>query len=259
MRAGGVVAVLTLLGVLAWPARRLPGLVSGPVRRVVPEDGPSSGALSAWARAAALWHTDPVGLLRVRRGRASHEVEQDAAQLLGAVAPALRAGLPPARAVEIALATGSGARLATLRPTREPAERSTQLPPGRESLAEVWAGWAAATDSQALSFVAAAWRLSETTGAPLVEAVERAGAELRAAASRRRRVAAAVAGPRATVAVLTALPAAGPLFGIAAGVGPVELYLGSVAATGCSAAGVVLLVVGRWWCRRLVRSALGLP
>jgi tight adherence protein B len=110
------------------------------------------------------------------------------------------------------------------------------------------------TGSSIVQEVAAAWGLSETTGCPLAEAVERAAAQLRSALATRRKVRAAVAGPQATVTVLTVLPLTGPLFGLACGVPPGELY-GNAIGLSCLGAGVVLIIFGREWCRRLVRQA----
>lgn len=124
------------------------------------------------------------------------------------------------------------------------------------SVAAVWADYADRSGSRDLAFVAAAWRLSEDTGVPLALAVARAAAGLREARTRQRKVAVAVAGPRATVAVLTVLPLTGPLFGLACGVGPAELYgerpIGALSAVG----GVLLMALGRFWCRRMIRRAV---
>ena len=123
-------------------------------------------------------------------------------------------------------------------------------------IAPVWQAWAARTGSADLAFVAAAWRLSERTGAPLAEAVQRAVVSVRESRERMRRVNVAVAGPRATVVVLTALPLTGPVFGLACGVPPTELYLSNTIGAASAVAGVVLIWAGRLWCRRLVDSAM---
>ncbi|MCU1538247.1 MAG: Type secretion system domain [Humibacillus sp.] len=123
-------------------------------------------------------------------------------------------------------------------------------------LADVWAQWARLTRSSDLAFVASAWSLSEHHGAPLAVAVERAAAGLREARARRRRVAVAVAGPRATVTVLTLLPLAGPAFGAACGIDPATLYLSSPLATAGAVTGVLLIVVGRLWCRAMIGRAV---
>jgi Flp pilus assembly protein TadB len=66
----------------------------------------------------------------------------------------------------------------------------------------------------------------------------------------------AVAGPRATVTVLTVLPLTGPAFGLACGIDPATLYLGSPIATAAAVAGLTLIAVGRLWCSRMIRRAV---
>ena len=120
----------------------------------------------------------------------------------------------------------------------------------------VWTEWARRSASAELALVAAAWRLTETTGAPLAFAVDRAVRSLVDARTRRGKVAVAVAGPRATVTVLTVLPLTGPVFGMACGIDPAALYLGSPVATGSAGFGVALVWGGRAWCRRMIRNAV---
>ncbi len=126
-----------------------------------------------------------------------------------------------------------------------------------EAVSPVWAHWATRSRSAELALVAAAWQLSETTGAPLSFAVDRAVRGLLDARARRRKVAVAVAGPRATVTVLTVLPLTGPLFGLAVGIDPRTLYLDSGLATACVILGLLLVWAGRIWCTRMVRRAVG--
>ncbi|MEO7058634.1 MAG: hypothetical protein ABI083_02855 [Lapillicoccus sp.] len=118
-------------------------------------------------------------------------------------------------------------------------------------LAPVWRRHARAFRSADVTFVAQAWSLSETLGAPLADSVTLAAASVRQHVSRRQRVAIAVAGPRATATVLSGLPLAGPVVGLLLGLSPRELYGTPVGAVSTSL-GVILLLVGRWWCRRMV-------
>jgi tight adherence protein B len=171
--------------------------------------------------------------------------------LLEGVAPALRAGLPPATALHLA------ASVMTLddRATTQLLGALDDAAVAGRPVAPVWRDAAVRTRSRELAFVGAAWQLSESTGAPLADAVDRAVAMLRAARERQRRVAVAVAGPQATVTVLTVLPLTGPLFALACGVGPVELYVHNTLAGLSAAVGLALIWLGRWWCRRMVASA----
>lgn len=148
--------------------------------------------------------------------------------------------------------------------TGRPAEASVRLlvtelveATGRgESVAAVWSGWAARTSSPSLALVASAWQLTESTGAPLALAVERATRGLLDARSRRGRVAVAVAGPRASVTVLTLLPLTGPLVGLACGIDPLTLYLGSPLTVASLGLGLALVGAGRVWCTRMIRTAV---
>jgi tight adherence protein B len=243
----GVVAVAVLLVVLLWPGRRPP--VSVLASRARPDDVASVVPRSGLA---ALWHEDPVELWRRRRRlRGGEPFERAVLALLDATAAALRAGLPPVRALELA-----GAILPSESPAAavELVERAVAVSARGQPVAPIWRVVAEQTGSSTVDEVAAAWGLSETTGCPLAEAVERAAAQLRSALATRRKVRAAVAGPQATVTVLTVLPLTGPLFGLACGVPPGELY-GNAIGLSCLGAGLVLIVFGREWCRRLVRRA----
>jgi tight adherence protein B len=217
-----------------------------------------------------IWRQDPVELIRAwRLRRRPHDLVDSVLDLLDGVHPALQAGLPPGRALELAAASSLGpdglgrARAVGSRSGRSAASDIERLVGAAldaveagHSVSAVWAEWARRTASPELEFVAAAWRLSETTGAPLAAAVERAAHGLRDARARRGRVAVAVAGPRATVAVLTVLPLTGPLFGLACGIDPASLYARSPITMASLGVGLVLIWTGRSWCRRLIRSAL---
>lgn len=205
-------------------------------------------------RLRQLWRSDPVELFREwRQQRRATSSSPAILALLEGIAPALEAGLPPSVAVRL-----SGAALGS---TVDPGIRAfvgelADVCERGSPIAPVWQSWAARTGSADLSFVAAAWQLSERTGAPLAEAVQRAVVSVRESRERARRVNVAVAGPRATVMVLTVLPLTGPVFGMACGVPPTELYLSNPIGTVSAVVGVVLIWAGRLWCRRLVDSAM---
>lgn len=227
---------------------------------------------SVWSldRARRVLDEDPLELARHwwigrRSRRAGHGDGLDEAvlALLDAIEPGLRAGLTPGRALALA---GSATRSGSAAPPASgfgtgsaleglvwEAQRTSD---SGAPVGPVWQRWAEETGSTTLAFVAAAWQLSERTGAPLAEAISRAAARTRSELSRRRRATAAVAGPRATVNVLTALPIVGPLFGLASGLDPAEVYASSSLIGVALGVGVGLLLVGRWWCRRLVASVL---
>ena len=215
-------------------------------------------------RLRRIWHEDPAELFRLWRARRRPDaLLADALSVLEGVEPAIRAGLTPADAVRLATRVGrlgpdGAGDLSADRPTPVHSLEAALVDGVSRGvpLSDVWHRLAVRTGSADLGFVASAWHLSESTGAPLAAAVERAAEGLRQARSRRRRVAVAVAGPRATVTVLTVLPLTGPLFGLACGIGPYELYLASPLATVSALTGVALIAVGRRWCLRLVRRAV---
>ncbi|MEO7447105.1 MAG: hypothetical protein ABI336_02425, partial [Humibacillus sp.] len=274
--------VLLLVGllvagvVLVWPSRRrsVAASVAAAVRLGAPGVG-GQGVGAGVVAGASWWHEDPLVIYRTWRLR------KDPAALLAGVlalldgmAPALALGLTPARALSISVAATLPSETTVPSETTGrsgPAVHDGSRSAGRggvtelerlvgslavaadrgTGLADVWAEWARLTRSADIAFVASAWSLSEHHGAPLAVAVDRAAAGLRESQARRRRVAVAVAGPRATVIVLTVLPLTGPAFGLACGIDPVTLYLGSPVATAALITGLALIAVGRLWCSRM--------
>ena len=76
-----------------------------------------------------------------------------------------------------------------------------------------------------------------------------------AAADQRRTVAIALAGPRASAALLTALPLLGIALGAAMGARPWAVLLGMPAGRVLSCVGVLLDAVGVLWMRRILTRA----
>lgn len=99
-----------------------------------------------------------------------------------------------------------------------------------------------------------AWRLSEEVGAAASTTTTAAAAVLRSRGADRQRAATLVAGPRASMWLLTTLPLLGPVLGLLAGVGPGRLY-GSPLARTSALVGVLFAAVGWLWARRLLRRA----
>lgn len=246
--------LLLALAVIVWPAGERVVRVNqalGAEPAAVGTGSSAPGGVGETLR--QLWRADPVEVCREwRQDRRAASSLAGALALLQGIAPALEAGLPPAVAVRLSGASlGSGVDPTTRQLVADLADTCARGGP----IAPVWRSWAAESGSSELAFVAAAWQLSELTGAPLAEAVQRAVVSLRESRERARRVHVAVAGPRATVVVLTALPLTGPLFGLASGVPPAELYLASPISAAAAVVGLVLIWAGRLWCRRLVESA----
>ena len=105
--------------------------------------------------------------------------------------------------------------------------------------------------------LAACFDTAEASGCPLADVLARFAAHLEteddAEAARR----SALAGPRATVRLLTWLPLSGLGLGLLLGVDPVATLLGNPWGLAALAGGVVLTAVGRVWSAQLVRAAAG--
>ena len=232
------IAVLVVVAVLAWPLRR-PAALAWP--QAAGSAAPSSGPRLRWSL--------PGGVSRRRR------TSQDAADLLAVVEvvlPALEAGLTPGAA--LALAADVAPAGGRPRPTPLLVSRMAGLSAQGVPIGPVWAEAAAAAEGPELRLLAQAWSLTEDLGAPLAEAMRTTAGLLRARVRAERSTAGAVAGARATMNVLTALPFGGPLVAVALGVGPRELYAGSAVTAVCLVAGGLLVLCGRWWVARMVQA-----
>jgi tight adherence protein B len=230
------VAVAVLLASAAWlllygaDGKRLGHLVVG--LRDRPSRGVQATTFSLWRWSGG-------------RRRSEHQVEREALDLLDALAPALRAGLPPVTAVRLVVGPSS-AGAGHFGGLDEAAARG-------EPLAPTWSAYAEAVGSEDLRLVAGAWSLCDTLGSPLAPTVSTVSDVVRRRRAIRTRIATALAGPRATMRVLTALPLSGPLVAVLVGVPPADLYAPPAGAAALLA-GVTLLLVGRWWAGRMVRA-----
>ena len=126
-------------------------------------------------------------------------------------------------------------------------------------LGPLWREAAESAGSAELLLLAQAWSLTEDIGAPLAQAVRTTAGLLEARIAQERRLAAAVAGAKATVNVLTVLPIGGPLLALVLGIGPGELYGGSRLTQGSLVLGLCLAGIGRWWVRLMVRAVVRGP
>lgn len=100
-----------------------------------------------------------------------------------------------------------------------------------------------------------AWSLSDELGAPLADAVETCARVVRREEEARRRRVAVVAGPRASMWLLTALPVAGPVAALLVGVDVGAVYVESAAGRVGLLAGGLLTGLGWWLSRRILRRA----
>jgi tight adherence protein B len=224
-------AVLLALAVLAVPAAG--GTARTRLRRLTP-------AGDARRRAEG-----PGSPGRARRVDGDGQV--DVAVLAEHLAGALRAGLPPGRAwATLAARGGAGARTAeAVLPWIE-----LGAPPGR-------ALWEAARPSRGspLLPLVVALDVCHRTGAPAGEVLDGLAAALRAQDAAAHETAIALAAPRATVRVMTALPAVGLGMAALLGADVVHVLVGTATGRGCLALGGGLWALGHWWIRRLVAAA----
>ena len=184
-------------------------------------------------------------------GRSAQRIWADAAALHGpgrpgdpgnALAPVLQAaaaatslGMSPVPVFAAAGGAGSSGVSGDRSPGGSPAGR------------ELWAGLAVCV------------QVSERSGAPLSSVLTRYAGQLddaRDAAADREAV---LAGPRATVRLLTWLPVGGMVLGYLFGGNPLQMLTGTPAGWAAAAAGCGFWLAGRIWSGRLVRDAVARP
>lgn len=183
-------------------------------------------------------------LRTTRRTAAARRRVQAVAEGLGVLAAELRAGRSVTEAADAAVAgcpdEAAGAALGRVL-------RLGVAPPPAEAAGEV---------GEVLARVAAAVRLSSRTGCSLAGVATAVEDDLRARARAETELRAAVAGPRASAAVLAGLPVLGLLMGSGVGADPWRVLTTTGTGNLLLVAGVVLEVAGTAWSGRLVRRAV---
>ncbi|WP_120521864.1 type II secretion system F family protein [Arthrobacter celericrescens] len=99
--------------------------------------------------------------------------------------------------------------------------------------------------------------IAEASGCPLADIFGRYAAHLEAEDDAEAARQTALAGPKATVRLLSWLPVFGLALGTVLGVDPLGILLGNPFGMAALGAGVILTVAGRMWSVRLVRAATG--
>jgi len=226
-------AVAAALACLVWP-----GTAAAPIR-----GGPVSGALRPG------WFVRVLG--RARRRTARTPDDAWVADFAEVVAVGLDAGLDlPAAALASARSPGVLACSPWL---------SSRLEASVESGRGVTAVLDGAPDLRPgerhdLALLAAAWRLAEEVGAAAAAVTTSAAASVRERRAAAQRAAVAVAGPHASMVLLSALPLAGPAAAVLVGLSPGRLY-DSAASRLLAICGLLLTATGWWWARALLRRA----
>lgn len=188
-----------------------------------------------------------------RSGPKAHNADLDVlTTMVEGIAPAIAAGVTPATAVATsALLTAGTVSTPALRDDLR--MLAGQSAAGAE-LAPLWAGLQTRHGVPALGEVARAWALSEQVGCAIGDALAAATAMMREQLDLERRIAAATAGPRATMQLLTLLPLLGIGIAMVIGVPPWRLYAGPLGLTVLVLGGGFVLA-GRLLTRRMIRRA----
>lgn len=176
----------------------------------------------------------------------------EVAGLAERLAGVARAGLPPGRVWGVLAARpGPYAGLAAaMLPWID-----AGVPAGRALRAVSRRGAGPAGAAPDLACLAVALEACERAGAPLAASLDGVAAALRAQQDSRREREAALAAPRATATVMTALPAIGLLLGAALGVDTLAVLTGTGAGRVALVLGGTFWFLGRRWTSRLVAAA----
>jgi tight adherence protein B len=268
--SGSLVAAMAMaVAVLVWPERRHHDRLradrddhAGHADRAAAGRSMRSSAQGVdrgGIRPAHGWTRRTLGGDEGRPGRsaaARGAVEAEVVGFVEALAAALRAGLPPPRAFDLVARSARVDDLGGRRPAALDdllAQLSAQAGAGSR-LEPLLRSAADRLDSPGLASVAAGWAMAERHGAPVVVVLDGLGSALRDAARSRAAVQTALAGPRATAALLGVLPLGGVVLGELVGVHPVGVLVGTAPGRASLVGGLLLTWVGRAWMRRLVLS-----
>ncbi|HEU5009018.1 MAG TPA: hypothetical protein VFT67_18795, partial [Jatrophihabitantaceae bacterium] len=175
-----------------------------------------------------------------------------------ALAAGLRWGAGLGVATVAALATAVSVARSALARRRAEVLRREHATAVRQLRAEVEAGARPDVALQTLSTPPAArhaFRIAESAGVPLADALAGVERDLRARADLEHAVTGAVAGARASAALLAGLPVLGLLLGAAMGARPLDFLTGSGAGRLVCCFGVLLDAAGVVWTQRLVARA----
>jgi tight adherence protein B len=145
-----------------------------------------------------------------------------------------------------AVLASARAAAATGAPVAEAIRRAVSTVfPARDREARTW------------SQLAACFDIAEASGCPLADVLTRFAAQLEAEDDADAARQTALAGPKATVRLLTWLPLMGLALGVALGVDPLATLLGTPPGLAALSGGAILTLTGRAWSARLVSAAAG--
>lgn len=192
----------------------------------------------------------PTGSEAAVGSSAAEDDPHRAIAVIDRAAALLRIGMPPVT-VTMQLAEVSDSDLAEVL-TR--VSRSMSLGDDPRTAIERHVGRLPPTLAEVLVGMGAVWEVAESAGAPAAEVLTRYAHSRREIADAERERVVALAGPQATVTVLTWLPAAG--LGLALLIGAdLGTLLGSPVGLASIGGGIVLLACGRVWMKRMLEKA----
>lgn len=283
LAAGALAASLLCLPPPPGPGRLtgLVGAVAAPARRfplgVLLYLAGGLGGFLLLGPAGALCGSAGVAVLRHRRAGAETEriragAAAELADALARITDELRTGAHPAAALggvaqdgplarELLGPAEAAARLgepvpAALRRTAQGRTGPGRSAAGRAGQSRAAAGPAGPAAAQDLERVAAAWELADRHGAPLADLLSGTREDIRWRLAHASRVRAQLAGPRATAAVLTALPLFGIGLGQLMGTDPLDVLRDGLLGQGLLLAGCGLTAAGVLWSERILRAAV---
>lgn len=191
-------------------------------------------------------------VLRTRAASQGRHVERRrAVEACAALAAELRAGRTPAQALQVAADLAGGPSASALRAAASAALWGGSVPGALRAGAE------RSSVPEVLRGLAACWQVCAQAGSGLAAAVERLADGLRARQAQERAVAATLAGPRASAALLALLPLAGVALAAGLGARPLHVLLHTPLGLVCLVVGLALDVLGLLWTRQLVVRAAG--
>ncbi|HET8717022.1 MAG TPA: hypothetical protein VFM50_04660 [Nocardioidaceae bacterium] len=179
-------------------------------------------------------------LLASARGRKrAAEREEKVVEVCEVLVAELRAGQPPSLAVE---------HCAEVWPDLAPAATAARL---GADLPTAFRRLSRTPGCAGLRHVAAAFEVSQGTGAGLTVALGQVATSARETRGTRRLVASELASAQATAWMVSGLPVLTLVLGVGIGGDPVGFLVESSAGIGCLAVGLGLTLLGLWWLERI--------
>ncbi len=262
--AGGLVALLLAA---AWLV--LLGGCRNQLRILQPLPGPGAGSQSGPPGPEASFGGSPrmgqVQAARLKAGSREEELHR-LPLLVHQLAGLLKAGRAPgelwADAARLSRESAGPVGRGTLDGGKEAAvlesaARAAALGLSPVPMLRAAARSARSIESMVWNDLAACVHSSERSGAPLAGILERYAHGLESVLDARAARATALSGPKATIRVLTWLPAAGLGMGYVLGADPLTVLAQTPVGWGAAAAGAGLALAARIWTRLLVRRAAG--